>query len=163
MKILCRAGFHRPSAGSRFNAGYRFSTCARCGSDLVKGASGRWRVPRGYRVVWKTPAEAASHILLGASSAPRGQPKRAARPELPIQEVLRLLQNYDFVDQQEPDALSEAVIAVRTEDAISRFDTADFMVPRPDDVAAAQRRSIFPDNGDEDPTPAGRNQALRKP
>lgn len=152
MNILCRTGFHRPSAGSRANAGYRFSTCERCGRDLVQTAAGRWRVPRGYRVVWKTRAEAASQILLGATP---GSPDKSARSELPIQEVLRLLQDYDFVDRPEPESSPAPLIAVRTEDAISRFDTGDFMIPQPTDVEAAQRRSVFSENGTHGPGPAG--------
>jgi hypothetical protein len=155
MNIRCRAGFHRPSAGSRSNAGYRFSTCERCGRDLVRAATGRWRVPRGYRVVWKTRAEAASQILLGATPGPGGKAAGATRSELPIQEVLRLLQDYDFVDRPEPDPQPGALIAVRIEDAISRFDAADFMIPQSTDVAAAQRRSVFPESENRGPGPAG--------
>ena len=35
-----------------WNDGYYFSSCAACGTAIIKGQS-RWRpVPRGYRIVW---------------------------------------------------------------------------------------------------------------
>jgi hypothetical protein len=162
MKIFCRAGLHKPRAGSRLNAGYRFSTCERCGRDLVRSATGRWRAPRGYRVVWRTRAEAASQILLGTSPGSTGK-AGGSRSDLPIQEVLRLLQNYDFVDQREPDPPPGTLIAVRTEEAISRFDAGDFMSPQTTDVVAGPRRSVFSDHEDDAPAIAAGTNGTRKP
>lgn len=41
-----------------WNAGYWFSSCRRCGCDLVRRGGGRWRAPpKGYKVVWKPRIE----------------------------------------------------------------------------------------------------------
>ena len=52
-EIFCRLGRHRAAEGEVWNRGYYFSRCRRCGSDLVRTASGRWHVPKGRKVVWK--------------------------------------------------------------------------------------------------------------
>lgn len=55
MDLLCRTGRHsRTSEPPVWNHGYWFSTCARCGCDLVRRGGGRWRAPpKGLKVVWK--------------------------------------------------------------------------------------------------------------
>jgi hypothetical protein len=53
LPLLCRLGTHRPEPGEVWNRGYWFTTCGRCGSDLVRTASGRWHVPEGKKIVWK--------------------------------------------------------------------------------------------------------------
>jgi hypothetical protein len=55
MDLLCRAGRHsKPTDEPVWNNGYWFSSCRRCGCDLVRRGGGRWRVPpKGYQVVWK--------------------------------------------------------------------------------------------------------------
>jgi hypothetical protein len=55
MNIKCALAFHRAVLKERYNEGYYFSSCAACGSDLVRRSGGRkWRAPpKGYRVVWK--------------------------------------------------------------------------------------------------------------
>ena len=91
MPLLCDLNWHKPEPVARWNNGYYFTRCARCGENLVRTAYGRWRVPHGYRVVWQAapPANAISAALVEApaASAPAGA------TELPIQEVLRHLQN----------------------------------------------------------------------
>lgn len=53
MAILCRLGRHRAIPSDRWNDGYFFSRCGRCGCDLVRRRD-KWRaVPKGYRVVWR--------------------------------------------------------------------------------------------------------------
>jgi hypothetical protein len=91
--LLCRLGRHKPRATTRWNNGFYFTRCARCGQDLVRTAFGRWQVPRGYRIVWQAfaPANAASAELVRAGEAPDS----AGARELPIQEVLRHVQNGD--------------------------------------------------------------------
>lgn len=93
MPLLCDLGRHRPEPVARWNNGYYFTRCARCGEDLVRTAYGRWHVPRGYRVVWQAqpPANAVSAALVQE----RAGPAPAGATELPIQEVLRHLQNGD--------------------------------------------------------------------
>jgi hypothetical protein len=98
MLLLCDLGWHRPEPVARWNSGYYFTRCARCGKDLVRTAYGRWHVPRGYRVVWQAqpPANAVSAELVQepAACVPAGE------IELPIQEVLRLLQNGDLPSEE---------------------------------------------------------------
>jgi hypothetical protein len=53
MSLLCSLGLHRPEGVPRWNDGYYFTKCGRCGRDLVRTAYGRWDVPRGYRIVWQ--------------------------------------------------------------------------------------------------------------
>ncbi|HEX5183954.1 MAG TPA: hypothetical protein VFW19_12495 [Allosphingosinicella sp.] len=55
MDILCRAGRHSRGAHAPvWNNGYWFSSCERCGCDLVRRGGGRWRAPpKGYKVVWR--------------------------------------------------------------------------------------------------------------
>ncbi len=91
MPLLCGFGRHRPEPVARWNNGYYFTRCARCGEDLVGTAYGRWHVPHGYRVVWQAgpPANAVSAALVQE----RAGPGPAGGTELPIQEVLRHLQN----------------------------------------------------------------------
>ena len=91
MPFLCRLGWHQPKPVARWNCGYYFTTCARCDQDLVRTAYGRWHVPYGYRVVWQVqpPANAVSAALVRDRAA--AGPAGAA--ELPIQEVLRHIQN----------------------------------------------------------------------
>jgi hypothetical protein len=93
MPFLCELGWHRPRDLVRWNSGYYFTRCARCGCDLVRTAYGRWHEPRGYRVVWQAepPANAVSAALVRERN---GDPPSGTE-ELPIQEVLRHLQNGD--------------------------------------------------------------------
>ena len=52
MRLFCSLGWHLPKRAARWNNGYYFTKCGRCGHDLVRTARGRWRVPQGHRVVW---------------------------------------------------------------------------------------------------------------
>jgi len=49
----CQLGWHAPRKGARWNNGYYFTDCARCGADLVRTTFSGWEEPRGYRVVWR--------------------------------------------------------------------------------------------------------------
>jgi hypothetical protein len=56
MSLACRLLAHAPIPSRLWNAGYYFTTCARCECDLIR-RGGRWtRVPAGYRVVWRKAA-----------------------------------------------------------------------------------------------------------
>lgn len=91
MPFLCELGWHKPRPVARWNCGYYFTTCARCGEDLVRTAFGRWHVPHGYRVVWQPqPPENAVSAALVRDRAAAGA---AGGTELPIEEVLRHIQN----------------------------------------------------------------------
>lgn len=54
MAILCALGLHRPGKDEVWNQGWYFTQCERCGADLVRTGSSRWRVPEGRKVVWKS-------------------------------------------------------------------------------------------------------------
>lgn len=92
MSLICELGWHRPRRVARWNNGYYFTRCSRCGRDLVRTAYGRWHEPHGYRVVWQAqaPAGAVSARLISEEAN-----AAAGTAELPIQEVLRHLQNGD--------------------------------------------------------------------
>jgi fused signal recognition particle receptor len=105
MPLLCELGWHRADPLARWNAGYYFTTCERCGEDLVRTAYGGWRVPRGYRVVWQSKAPETARA---AELIPDGSLDRAPvdQMELPIQELLRQLEADEGKpqpDYEEPD------------------------------------------------------------
>ncbi|MEA3040396.1 MAG: hypothetical protein QOE79_2909, partial [Sphingomonadales bacterium] len=72
--LLCLLGRHKPRPLARWNHGYYFTSCERCGLDLVRTAFSGWHEPRGYRVVWQAqpPARAVPAALerAGAQGAP---------------------------------------------------------------------------------------------
>jgi hypothetical protein len=53
MPLLCELGWHRADPLARWNHGYYFSKCGRCGRDLVRTAFAGWQVPQGFKVVWQ--------------------------------------------------------------------------------------------------------------
>jgi hypothetical protein len=54
VKLLCHLLDHRRALPVTRNHGLAFSTCKRCGADLVRERGAPWRaVPPGFRVVWK--------------------------------------------------------------------------------------------------------------
>jgi hypothetical protein len=91
-RLLCGLGLHRAGRVVGHNNGYSFARCARCGRDLVREPGGKWREPRGYRVVWRTLEDAEARgdwfrrpdRLAPAPAVP--QPEAKARLE--IQTVL---------------------------------------------------------------------------
>lgn len=68
--LLCRLERHAPAPYPRWNDGYYFTKCLRCGEDLVRVAGEHWRRPHGFRVVWSAlPPQrpAAPQIIAGAA------------------------------------------------------------------------------------------------
>ena len=60
MSIVCSVIGHKASSASVWNRGHHFSTCTRCGADLVESEDDRWITPpAGYRIVRKKPVRAA--------------------------------------------------------------------------------------------------------
>lgn len=58
MSLLCSAGAHSPRPTNVQNRGLHFSSCRRCGRDMIRVA-GDWKcVPPGFRIVWKTRRQA---------------------------------------------------------------------------------------------------------
>ncbi len=88
MPLLCELGWHRPDQLARWNDGYYFSKCSRCGRDLVRTAYGSWQLPKGYRVVWQPkPPETREEIAL----VPSGDVDAAGAPgdrlDFPVADV----------------------------------------------------------------------------
>lgn len=52
--LSCRLGRHATHPSNVCNQGVYFSTCSRCGRDMI-GSWIKWRpIPRGKRIVWRT-------------------------------------------------------------------------------------------------------------
>lgn len=78
MSILCRLIGHVATGTAKWNDGYHFSRCNRCGSDIIRPSQGIWRTPpKNYRVVWKP---------IGPADIDWGAWQRARRDELPSAE-----------------------------------------------------------------------------
>lgn len=94
ISLRCALGWHAPEQTPRWNDGYYFARCRRCGCDLVRTSFGQWHVPRGYRVVWSAvrPEGAATAAL---EPAPPAEAQDRPAGELPIQEVLRHMQEQE--------------------------------------------------------------------
>jgi uncharacterized Zn finger protein (UPF0148 family) len=55
MGLLCSVAGHLASDVTISNEGYQFSSCTRCGIDLVQSGDDRWIAPpHGYRIVKQT-------------------------------------------------------------------------------------------------------------
>jgi hypothetical protein len=95
MPLTCELGWHRADPLARWNDGYYFSKCTRCGRDLVRTAYQRWHVPKGCKIVWQAspPESRRSATLLPADASPAAP---SPAEELPIQEVLRHLETRDL-------------------------------------------------------------------
>jgi hypothetical protein len=53
MSLLCFAGKHAAHTGETWNQGLYFSSCRRCGCDMVR-ADRIWKpVPHGFKIVWR--------------------------------------------------------------------------------------------------------------
>lgn len=54
MALLCSVGRHATQPSDICNQGLYFSTCRRCGCDMI-GSAVKWKpVPRNKQVVWRT-------------------------------------------------------------------------------------------------------------
>ena len=57
MALLCNLLTHAISQHVSRNQGFEFSTCRRCGRDMIRSAESRasiWKaVPLGFRVIWR--------------------------------------------------------------------------------------------------------------
>ena len=89
LPLLCELGWHDPRPLARWNHGYYFTTCRRCGVDLVRSGYGRWEAPRGFRVVWRAeaPADAAFAESAGEPAVETGL-AGAAPHQLPAEITL---------------------------------------------------------------------------
>ena len=90
MSIVCSVIGHKASSAKVWNRGHHFSTCSRCGKDLVESEDDRWITPpSGYRIVRKQP-----------EAAPGSPPRPASEP--------------DAAEWAEPFELTEAVQPAQT-------------------------------------------------
>jgi hypothetical protein len=117
MNLLCSLGRHAPRAAPRWNDGYYFATCRRCGRDIVRTAYEGWHVPRGYRVVWApappqdrpavTLAAAPEPAVLPEPPAPVATPETVPAPPAPAEPeaVASPVQAPDPEGGRQPDAL----------------------------------------------------------
>lgn len=81
--LPCRLGLHKPVAPGRWNGGYCFTTCSRCGRDMVRSLFGEWHVPVDFRVVW----EAKPKDTIAAPTAPSAAAMPSPAPPVPAQVV----------------------------------------------------------------------------
>lgn len=90
--LACSLGWHAPDPLARWNDGYYFTRCRRCGTDLVRTAFSKWHEPHGYRVVWQRhpPPDAVTAALVAEAAG-----EEAPAEELPIEAVLRQLREDD--------------------------------------------------------------------
>lgn len=117
--LFCAVGSHSPAPGARWNSGYYFTKCARCDRDLVRTAYSRWHEPKGFRVVWQAqaPASFVAAELIDEDALSRPP----TEGELPIQEVIRHVQNGDLAGE----APAAVAATDETDPADPAFDTLD--------------------------------------
>jgi hypothetical protein len=53
MSLRCLAGKHAARTGETWNQGLYFSSCRRCGCDMVRAEKIWETVPQGFRIVWR--------------------------------------------------------------------------------------------------------------
>jgi len=71
MSLICELGWHKGDRLAPWNNGYYFSKCRRCRRDIVKGSTGGWFAPKGFRVVWQgTAPEHRRHGVLAEERHP---------------------------------------------------------------------------------------------
>ena len=100
--ILCDFGRHRPAANARWNEGYGFTRCERCGRNLVRSLLGDWHVPKKHRVVWRAPTPASVPTAPPRPTLP--ELDRKVRPvQLPRKEVSRSPFIFDDFDGLAPE------------------------------------------------------------
>lgn len=142
--LRCLAGWHRAEPVVHWNHGYYFTRCRRCGNDLVRTAYSRWKVPKGYRVVWseeRPPAAVGGDVTLLPDEA-----DEQVQGELPIQEVLRHLDEPEAVETAaELDDVPAATEVDRPADP--EPDTRQSGSEEPEPVPT--RISMFPDFMDD--------------
>ena len=135
MRLWCALAGHAPDAGlATWNLGYCFSRCERCGRDIVRTGEGRWKVPHGYRIVWRPlPAKAAeAHV----AQAVEAELPPATDPEpLPWGEVADPI-HFDAAPEAEPPTEPEpppaeevAAEEVAAEEEPIHFDAAPEIAP----------------------------------
>lgn len=79
LPLLCALGRHKTDLLVRWNDGYYFTRCRRCGLDLVRTAFSGWTAPKRYRVVWQAEPPA-SVEQVGPAPQAEAEPAAVAAP-----------------------------------------------------------------------------------
>jgi hypothetical protein len=80
MSILCLAGHHSTRPSNIANQGYYFSSCTRCGRQMI-GSAVKWKpVPRVLRVVWRPAARGRPSFCTRILNLPMVVPQPFAAP-----------------------------------------------------------------------------------
>jgi cell division protein FtsZ len=66
MSLLCRIAKHTPYPSKVRNQRFHFSSCRRCGRDMVRSGEQWTPVPKGFRVVWKLVETSRTETLAAA-------------------------------------------------------------------------------------------------
>ena len=119
MSIVCSVIGHKASSASVWNRGHHFSTCTRCGADLVQSEDDRWITPpAGYRIVRKPPVRAAkisAPLVSETAEAEWAGNSEWIEPAEPVQP----LDNVEPSEPSEPAEPSSVWEAVRAPEPIS--------------------------------------------
>jgi hypothetical protein len=136
MRLWCALAGHAPDAGlATWNIGYCFSRCERCGRDIVRTGEGRWKVPHGYRIVWRPlPAKTAEPP---AQTVEHELPPAIDPEPLPWGEVADPV-HFDVAPEDEPPTEPEPLPAeeVAAEEEPIHFDAAPEIAPPEDEPPA---------------------------
>ncbi len=127
MTLICTLLGHKANAAKvRWNGGICFGACARCGCDMVRSGTGSWRVPRGFRVVWRAVPQAVD------GDPPQGEGRQEPDTAEPLdQEQLR---------EPVPAALEDTV-TFRDEEPLEEFHAAQETVA--EDGVRSERTEPF--------------------
>ena len=79
LPLLCLFGRHQVDPAVCWNCGICFSSCLRCGRDLIRSGDDLWHIPKGHRVVWRPLASSLLPLQ------PEAQRLVAPSAEVPVQ------------------------------------------------------------------------------
>lgn len=113
----CHLTGHQPGEQIVWNEGYFFTSCTRCGRDMMR-ADGPWRtVPRKYRLVWRSgyhrhalPSDFGRRLPVAASMAAE---QRALLPRQSIGSVMLDAARRDEAAAADRAAMDQAIAAFR--------------------------------------------------
>jgi hypothetical protein len=86
MTLICSVVGHSATTTHHHNQGLDFSSCHRCGCDMIRSEGTDWtEVPKGFRVVWREfgradDAASVAKRMQRQAPAPRRRDPRNARP-----------------------------------------------------------------------------------
>jgi hypothetical protein len=147
-RLLCGLGLHRAGRVLGHNNGYSFARCARCGRDLVREPGGKWREPRGYRVVWRTLEDAEARgdwfrrpeRTAPASAAPQPEPKARLEIQTVLDELPTAPPAAEAEPAVEPPAPAPQAAAPEPVDPWEELDRR---------ISAARRNAVFEQEPDK--------------